>query len=78
MEVDFSKMRMTPEEANGALTPYMYEDAATGDDFEDELEEVEDIPLGQFSQEGLYLDTRRDLMRVKGFNFLRPQFQGRR
>jgi hypothetical protein len=75
LEVDFSKMRMTPEEANGALTPYLYEYAATGDDLEEEPEEVEDIPLGQFSQEGLYLDTRRDLMHVKGFNFLRPQFQ---
>jgi hypothetical protein len=68
-------MRMTAEEANGALTPYIYEDAATGDDFEHDPEEVEAMPLNHFSQEGLYLDTRRDIMRVKGFNFIRPQFQ---
>lgn len=68
-------MRMAPEEANGALTPYFYGDAATGDDFEDEPEEVENIPLGPFTREGLYLDTRRDLMRVKAFTFLRPQFR---
>lgn len=68
-------MRITPEEANGVLTPYLYEDAATGDDFENDPEEVENIPMGQFSREGLYLDTRRDWMRVRGLAFLRPQFQ---
>ncbi|OIW30584.1 hypothetical protein CONLIGDRAFT_630548 [Coniochaeta ligniaria NRRL 30616] len=75
LEVDFSKMRMEPIEANGALTPYLYEDAATGDDFENAPEEVQHIPLGPFLREGLYLDARRDIMRIKGFNFVKPEFR---
>lgn len=64
-------MRMTPDEVNGALTPYLYEEASTGEDLEDDPEEM--AAIGMFLQEGLYLDTRQDVIRVKGFNFVRPE-----
>ena len=71
--VDFSKMGLEPEEANGTLTPYVYEDSATGTDFEEDPEEVEDILLGPFSREGLYLDTRKDILRLREFVFTHPK-----
>lgn len=54
------------------MTPYLYEDAATGEDLDDDPEAIENIPMGMFLREGLYLDTRQDVIRVKGFNFYPP------
>jgi hypothetical protein len=60
-------MRMTPEEANGALTPYEYAD------IEDDPAAVRVDGRRPFSTEGLYLDRREDTIRVPCLLFHRPE-----
>lgn len=72
-------MRLTPEEINATLTPYLYNDADMGygsDDDSTTQDECGDVfPEAEFSQEGLYLDTKRETMTLRNFFFLRPEFR---
>lgn len=68
-------MRMAPEEANGALTPYAYEEGELHENYDADPEALDETGLGFFSREGLYLDDLNEVIIVGSLVFVRPEYR---